>query len=299
MARSITLTLGAGLGVNLGPNFNLTADVGSVTPSTSTKSELLAGKSVSVDDLATQVTVTSTGDCTNSITQIIPCNPPTTTTTTTAAPTTTTTTAAPTTTTTTTTTASPTTTTAAPTTTTTTTTTTAAPTTTTTAAPTTTTTTAAPTTTTTTVASINCGTTATYEGQVSYPTVQSVTLGTNTGNVLLQFQAFSVPDRFIVEWNGNVVIDSGYRGDAKYNIGGTDRTLFNNSLTGKIDPITLNTYPDFVTYPSDGYPPLVGIGGTGAGAFNKNLANSTVATVKVYAPMDDTIWTFRLNCPAS
>jgi len=241
MARSITLTLGAGLGVNLGPNFNLTADVGSVTPSTSTKSELLAGKSVSVDDLATQVTVTSTGDCTNSITQIIPCNPPTTTTTTTAAPTTTT----------------------------------------------------------TTVASINCGTTATYEGQVSYPTVQSVTLGTNTGNVLLQFQAFSVPDRFIVEWNGNVVIDSGYRGDAKYNIGGTDRTLFNNSLTGKIDPITLNTYPDFVTYPSDGYPPLVGIGGTGAGAFNKNLANSTVATVKVYAPMDDTIWTFRLNCPAS
>ena len=73
MARSITLTLGAGLGADLGPNFNLTADVGSVTPSTATKSELVAGKSVSVDDLATQVTVTSTGTCTNSITQTIPC----------------------------------------------------------------------------------------------------------------------------------------------------------------------------------------------------------------------------------
>ncbi len=92
MARNITLTLGAGLGADLGPNFNLTANVGSVTPSTATKSELTAGKSVSVDDAATQVTVTSTGTCTNSITQTIPCGG---TTTTTTAATTTTTTAAP------------------------------------------------------------------------------------------------------------------------------------------------------------------------------------------------------------
>ena len=73
MARNITLTLGAGLGADLGPNFNLTANVGSVTPSTATKTELTAGKSVSVDDAATQVTITSTGTCTNAITQTIPC----------------------------------------------------------------------------------------------------------------------------------------------------------------------------------------------------------------------------------
>ncbi len=89
MARNITLTLGAGLGADLGPNFNLTANVGSVTPSTATKSELTAGKSVSVDDAATEVTVTSVGTCTNAITQTIPCGG--TTTTTTAATTTTTT----------------------------------------------------------------------------------------------------------------------------------------------------------------------------------------------------------------
>ncbi len=94
MARSITLTLGAGLGADLGPNFNLTADVGSVSPSTATKSELTAGKSVSVDDLATQVTVTSTGTCTNAITQTIPCAGGTTTTTTSTSTTTTTTAAA-------------------------------------------------------------------------------------------------------------------------------------------------------------------------------------------------------------
>lgn len=95
MARSITLTLGAGLGVDLGPNFNLTADVGSVTPSTATKTELIAGKSVIVDDLATQVTITSTGTCTNAITQTIPCTIQTTTTTSTSTSTTSTTTAPP------------------------------------------------------------------------------------------------------------------------------------------------------------------------------------------------------------
>jgi len=94
MARNITLTLGAGLGADLGPNFNLTANVGSVTPSTATKSELTAGKSVSVDDAATGVTITSTGTCTNAITQTIPCALTTTTTSTTEPPTTTTTTTA-------------------------------------------------------------------------------------------------------------------------------------------------------------------------------------------------------------
>jgi hypothetical protein len=76
MARNITLTLGAGLGADLGPNFNLTANAGSVTPSTATKSELTAGKSVSVDDAANQITVTSTGTCANAITQTIPCATP-------------------------------------------------------------------------------------------------------------------------------------------------------------------------------------------------------------------------------
>jgi hypothetical protein len=64
---NIILTLNSGLGINLGPNFNLTSDVGVVTPNTAILSDLLAGKSVSVDDLSTQITITSTGICTNSI----------------------------------------------------------------------------------------------------------------------------------------------------------------------------------------------------------------------------------------
>ena len=64
---NILVTLNSGLGADTGPNFNLTADVGSVTPSTATKVELLAGKFVDVDPSATQITVTSTGVCTTSI----------------------------------------------------------------------------------------------------------------------------------------------------------------------------------------------------------------------------------------
>ncbi len=64
---NILVTLNSGLGADTGPNFNLTADVGSVTPSTATKSELLSGKFVDVDASATQITVTSTGTCTTSI----------------------------------------------------------------------------------------------------------------------------------------------------------------------------------------------------------------------------------------
>ncbi len=64
---NILVTLNSGLGADTGPNFNLTANVGSVTPSTATKAELLAGKFVDVDPSATQITVTSTGICTTSI----------------------------------------------------------------------------------------------------------------------------------------------------------------------------------------------------------------------------------------
>ena len=64
---NVLVTLNSGQGADLGPNFNLTADVGSVTPSTATLSELLAGKSVVTSGSATQITITSTGSCTNSL----------------------------------------------------------------------------------------------------------------------------------------------------------------------------------------------------------------------------------------
>lgn len=69
---NVLITLNSGQGADLGPNFNLTSDNGPVSPSTATLSELLAGKNVIVNVLATQVIITSTGACTNSLTLNIP-----------------------------------------------------------------------------------------------------------------------------------------------------------------------------------------------------------------------------------
>jgi hypothetical protein len=66
MARSITITLQAGAGADLGP-FNMSVSSGTITPTTATRAELLAGKVFTISsDSAVNVTATSTGTCTNS-----------------------------------------------------------------------------------------------------------------------------------------------------------------------------------------------------------------------------------------
>lgn len=143
---------------------------------------------------------------------------------------------------------------------------------------------------------IPCGTLVPYSGGQSYPTTETIGLGEDIGDVDLNYDAISVPDRFIVRWDGSVVIDTGYRGSSSYDFGGGLRSDFTSSLLGEIDPITLNTYPDFTTYPDDGYPRIVGPG-SGTASFNKNLTTPTIATVEVYAPMTTTVWSFTLGCP--
>lgn len=69
---NVFIKLNFGQGADLGPNFNLTSDNGPVSPTTATLSELLAGKNVIVNILATQIIITSTGTCTNSLTLNIP-----------------------------------------------------------------------------------------------------------------------------------------------------------------------------------------------------------------------------------
>lgn len=64
---NILVTLNSGLGVDMGPNYTLTANVGSVLPSSVTQTQLLAGVTVAVDDNAASITVTSLGNCTDSL----------------------------------------------------------------------------------------------------------------------------------------------------------------------------------------------------------------------------------------
>jgi len=56
------------IGENLGPNFSISADVGAVVPDTATKNELISGKILTVDELASNIILTSSdGTCANTL----------------------------------------------------------------------------------------------------------------------------------------------------------------------------------------------------------------------------------------
>jgi len=55
------------LGYYLGPTFSLTPSVGSATPSTATKTELLEGIEIEVANNASSIKIKSLGGCSNEI----------------------------------------------------------------------------------------------------------------------------------------------------------------------------------------------------------------------------------------
>jgi len=118
-----------------------------------------------------------------------------------------------------------------------------------------------------------CGAGAFYNGGVAYPSIEIISLGSDTGTVQLDYNAIGIPDRFVVEFDGVVVIDTGYVGLTQY------QNDLNNALIALGEPTA----------------PIVS-GPVGSATFNKTTATTT-ATVKVYAPMTGTGWNFTLQCP--
>lgn len=137
-------------------------------------------------------------------------------------------------------------------------------------------------------------------GAQNYPTALESILGSGTGTVTLTPSPFGIPDRWIVRWDGGIVIETGYisTNPALYNIGGINRNNFQQALLGR-------TAPEGGTYPlapggtapnviaSDGYPVINAIG---TYTFTKNNATNT-ASVDVYGPMPSTGWRSTLSCP--
>jgi hypothetical protein len=108
---------------------------------------------------------------------------------------------------------------------------------------------------------IACGANVVYTGGQSFPSTREILLGSALGTVTLGFNAFNFPDRFVVIFDGVEVIDTGYRGLGIYGI------------------------------------PVVGPG-LGTASFFKATETPT-ATVEVYAPLEDTVWIYVLNCPVA
>lgn len=104
--------------------------------------------------------------------------------------------------------------------------------------------------------------------------VYQLDFGTGTGLAGINYNAYSVPDRFIMEWNGQTY-DSGYRGDAARN---------NDLIAAGVDPADINT----------AFPP----NGSGQLTFNKTSATPTMATITVLAPLPGTAWLVTGICPS-
>lgn len=120
-----------------------------------------------------------------------------------------------------------------------------------------------------------CGAQSAYQGGRTYPGVSEVLLGPETGLVRVTFEPFSVPDRFVVELGGVVVLDTGYLGNPGY------QELLDAALTARGEATAKITY----AWP-----------GGNAFTFEKRTAD-TIAIVKAYAPLDGTVWNYRMECP--
>ncbi|GEM_PF-2333431 len=121
---------------------------------------------------------------------------------------------------------------------------------------------------------IACDVGASYSGGVSFPSEHLIVLGAGVGRVDLVFEAFDVPDRFEVIYDGATVIDTGYRGTANRQ-GELDDALAARGLP-----------PEPIIVPGDGI-----------ASFYKTAVTPVVATVRVWAPISNTGWNFNLRCP--
>ena len=106
-----------------------------------------------------------------------------------------------------------------------------------------------------------------------YPAEFAITLGSVTGSIMFRFNSFNVPDKYIILWNGNEVINTGYRGATSYQKD-LDKALANRGL------------------PSE----RIVAPGNGTATFLKTVSEAS-AIVRVYSPLTGTGWNWTASCP--
>ena len=120
-------------------------------------------------------------------------------------------------------------------------------------------------------------------GEFNYP----VNLGTATGNIRIEYEAYGVPDRFEFTWNGNTYISGSSSGNYDGYVGTASTTNTNNLRTA----LGNNTVEIYQNAQGGIY-----TGGRGYIVFNKNSSVST-ANMNVKAPINGTQWWFSVSCP--
>ena len=120
---------------------------------------------------------------------------------------------------------------------------------------------------------VQCGQGVNYSGGPTFPDTQIVESGSTTGVVTLNFDAAIEPSRFTLEFDGVIVIDTGYRGETN------DQGVLNSALAELGQPAQTITSP-----------------GSGSVTFNKTTATSEIV-LRVYSPVIDSAWGATVSCP--
>jgi hypothetical protein len=129
------------------------------------------------------------------------------------------------------------------------------------------------------------------QGTFNYP----INLGTTQGTVTIEYQSFSIPDKFVFTWNGQTFTSGSTSGNYDGWVGSQNDLNDLRAATG-------NSSLEITTHTGGPYPNTgsgshnAQSGGRGAISFNKNAsAGSMVATVS--APLNNTAWWFSVSCP--
>jgi hypothetical protein len=130
-----------------------------------------------------------------------------------------------------------------------------------------------------------------------------VTLGSDIGVVTLNYEAFGIPDRFEIVFDGNSVVDSLYVGDSLTgnppNYAGMVGSTYNNIIeyfwNGAFFGVTGNTENISIVQGD-----IASFGETqrrGVLNFVKSTSTPTSMQIKVSAPLGSTAWNLSTTCP--
>lgn len=136
--------------------------------------------------------------------------------------------------------------------------------------------------------------------------ILDIVVTTDTGMTGIQYESFSVPDRFILEYDGQVVADSKYVGD-----GLTGNPPSYTGLLGTHSNLPVNEYQGTGFVPN-GATQTINVSqsdiangtteptdGGGTLLFNKTTAFPTIVRLTVFAPVGGTAWNITGICPSN
>jgi hypothetical protein len=136
------------------------------------------------------------------------------------------------------------------------------------------------------IPSLSCGTFVEDDGTGGWPNLQSYLLGNGGGIVTLDFDTYSLPDRIMVVWNGNVVIDTGWAGSTNP----VSASLLNAGLVAHGFPGTASIIQ---------YTTVSGHEGSGSLSWTKPVGFPATVDVYVWSPESGggSGWSYTLQCP--